>query len=170
MGAPSAKPERGRVLASLTALDAFPKVGKAECIGTQHAPPPGSWPSGSTRRARPAGSSSAAGRARCRGSRHVRRPRCAHRTAHTALRSPLCAHRAHVNDDFSYRTTSGGIITIAAYAFMLVLFLTETREGPPHGPQVAGLGRSGCKECVVWQRSCGGPHTQFIAQRQLQPC
>ncbi|GBF91637.1 hypothetical protein Rsub_03941 [Raphidocelis subcapitata] len=32
-----------------------------------------------------------------------------------------------VSDDFFHRTTSGGIITVVAYAFMLLLFLTETR-------------------------------------------
>ena len=33
-----------------------------------------------------------------------------------------------VNEDFFQKTMSGGIITVIAYAFMLLLFLTETRE------------------------------------------
>lgn len=32
-----------------------------------------------------------------------------------------------VNEDFFQKTMSGGVITVVAYAFMLVLFLTETR-------------------------------------------
>lgn len=38
-----------------------------------------------------------------------------------------------VNEDFFHKTTSGGIITVVAYAFMLLLFLTETRERGGHG-------------------------------------
>jgi hypothetical protein len=33
-----------------------------------------------------------------------------------------------VNEDFYHKTASGGVITVVAYAFMLLLFLTETRE------------------------------------------
>lgn len=44
-----------------------------------------------------------------------------------------------VNEDFFQKTMSGGIITMVAYAFMLLLFLSETREWRRR--QRAGAGR-----------------------------
>jgi hypothetical protein len=58
-----------------------------------------------------------------------------------------------VNEDFFQKTMSGGIITMIAYAFMLLLFLTETREWPGFGGASGGwvggsAARAACAQLV----------------------
>lgn len=43
-----------------------------------------------------------------------------------------------VNEDFFQKTTSGGVITVVAYSFMMLLFLTETRESGPASDLAVG--------------------------------
>lgn len=54
-----------------------------------------------------------------------------------------------VNEDFFQKTMSGGIITVIAYAFMLLLFLTETSEY--QGQQGHGVSRH-CMHVLAWLR------------------
>ena len=58
-----------------------------------------------------------------------------------------------VNEDFFQKTMSGGIITVVAYAFMLLLFLSETRESGTSRERGGGaLWRVRCLCCALHVR------------------
>lgn len=76
-----------------------------------------------------------------------------------------------VNEDFFQKTMSGGIITVVAYAFMVLLFLSETSESDERQrASCVGVGVAGV--CLRTLRSSSPfmyPHPPTTPQNQTNP-